>query len=72
METTPQRNDDFQSRIDRLTERHEALTQSCELLLAESRLHSQQLQRDGENILAMLRIAELHHERLVRLEGGPV
>lgn len=28
------------------------------------------LEQDGANIRALARVAELHHERLVRLEGG--
>ncbi len=47
------------------------LTQSVELLLLESREHTKQLQQDAENIRALVRVAELHHERLTRLEDGP-
>ena len=63
-------------RLERLTERHEALTMSLELLtrdvqdlttdVRELRTTAQQ---DGENIRALARIAEIHHERLPRLEG---
>jgi archaellum component FlaC len=63
-------------RLERLTERHEALTMSLELLtrdvqdlttdVRELRTTAQQ---DGENIRALARIAEIHHERLTRLEG---
>jgi hypothetical protein len=53
----------FEERIDKLTERHEALSQSVELLF-----HA--IEKDAENIRALARIAELHHERLERLEGG--
>jgi archaellum component FlaC len=63
-------------RLERLTERHEALTVSLELLtrdvqdlttdVRELRTTAQQ---DGENIRALARIAEIHHERLTRLEG---
>ncbi len=55
-------------RIAALVERHEALTQSCELLLADSREHTKQLEQDGEHIRALVRIAELHSQRLERLE----
>lgn len=65
-------------RLEALKTRHEALTQSCELLLADSvdqnkRIdkHSKQLEQDGEHIRTLARIAELHHLRLVDLEGGP-
>lgn len=57
-------------RLEALTARHEALTQSCELLLADSLeqnkkidKHSRQLEQDGQHILAIARIAELHDRR---------
>jgi len=58
-------------RLERLTARHEALTQSVELLLQQSREHSKQLEQDGEHIRALARIAEIHEHRLTDLEGGP-
>jgi hypothetical protein len=67
----------FEERIERLTERHEALTQSVELLHAESVEHTKQIElllatatRDGESIRALVRIAEMHERRLTDLEGG--
>jgi hypothetical protein len=67
----------FEERIERLTERHEALTQSVELLHAESVQHTKQIKallatatRDGEHIRALVRIAEIHERRLPHLEGG--
>ena len=64
-------------RMDRLTERHEALTQSAELLLAETRElraiaaeHSDNLRVDSEHIRALVRIAEIHDRRITDLEGG--
>ena len=70
-------------RLESLTARHEALTQTVELIAAMHRdnekrfdLLSRDLQdlkttaqQDGENIRALARIAEIHHERLPRLEG---
>jgi hypothetical protein len=53
-----------------LDERIEALVQSVELLLAESREHSKQLEQDGEHIRALARIAEIHERRLSALECG--
>ena len=41
---------------------------SAELLLHESQEHTKQLEKDAEHIRALARIAELRHERLVRLE----
>jgi len=74
----------FEERIERLTERHEALTQSVELMHAESVEHTKQIDkqtkeieallatatRDGEHIRALVRIAEIHERRLTHLEGG--
>jgi len=74
----------FDERMERLTERHEALAQSVELLLAASQRHDEQIrdlalasQRDGEHINALarhidalVRIAEIHERRLTDLEGG--
>ena len=56
-------------RLEALAARHEALAQSCELLLAATLEHSKQLERDGEHIRALARIAEIHEQRLERLEG---
>jgi hypothetical protein len=49
-------------RLEKLTERHEALAQSVELLLSAVR-------EDSENIRALARIAEIHERRLSHLEG---
>jgi hypothetical protein len=71
-------------RLDRLTERHEALTQSVELLAIESRESRESINslkssidslraaiaQDSENIRALARIAEMHERRLTHLEGG--
>ncbi len=73
----------FEESMDRLKERHEALAQSVELLLAETRelrvtaeqhnitaeQHNISLQRDSEHIHALVRIAEAHERRISRLEG---
>jgi hypothetical protein len=63
-------------RLDRLTERHEALAQSIELLVAEGREQTERIralerlaQQDGENIRVLARIAEIHERRLTHLEG---
>jgi prefoldin subunit 5 len=76
--------DPIDERLDRLTARHEALTESVESLLAsvtELRASHEALtgsvqsllataERDGENIRALARIAEIHERRLTELEGG--
>ena len=61
---------DIDERLERLTERHEALTQTVGLLTADIRELKNAVQIDAENIRALARIAELHHQRLERLEGG--
>jgi hypothetical protein len=57
-------------RLDRLTERHEALTMNLELTSREIQDLKAAMQIDAENIRALARIAERRHERLNRLEGG--
>ena len=65
-------------RLERLTERHEALTQSVELIVAENRqaaenmanLAAENKQRDRrlgeimEGIASLLHVAEIHEQRL--------
>jgi len=66
-------------RLDRLTERHEALTQSVELLLIETRERAAEtaaetrelkamIAQDAENIRALARIAEIHERRITHIE----
>jgi hypothetical protein len=50
-------------RITQLVERHEALAESVEMLLAA-------VKADAENIRGLARVAEIHERRLTRLEGG--
>ena len=50
-------------RLEKLTERHEALTQTVELMAAMQR-------HDCENIRALARIAEIRERRLTGSEGG--
>lgn len=68
---------DFEERINRLTERHEALAQSLEMLTADvrdlqatARAFQSSLSALGDNIEKLLRIAEIQHERITRLEEG--
>jgi archaellum component FlaC len=64
-------------RLDRLTERHEALTMNLELLAREvqdlrsavEKLH-RVVEKDAENIRSLARIAEIDERRLTDLEGG--
>jgi hypothetical protein len=63
-------------RLDRLAGRHEALSQSLELLLIASRTNTDNIaklvevtNRDADNIRALARIAELHDRRITGIEG---
>lgn len=66
-------------RIEALTGRHEALAQTVEITAAMQRDNEERwnkrwasittaIQKGAENIRALARVAELHHERLERLE----
>jgi archaellum component FlaC len=64
-------------RLERLTERHEALTLTVELLAADTRqMAAENKQRDRrlgeimEGIARLLHIAEIHEHRPTNLEGG--
>jgi hypothetical protein len=63
-------------RLEKLTERHEALAQSMELHRHDMLQVGEQIRSlvrtaeiDGENIRALARIAEIHERRLTGLEG---
>ena len=70
-------------RLERLTARHEALTQTVELIAAMQLTNEKRLQQqgdqiaevlaaskqDGENIRALARIAEIHEPRLDDIES---
>jgi hypothetical protein len=57
-------------RLEKLTERHEALTLSLERLTRDVQDLKTTSQQDGENIRALARIAEIHERRLTHIEGG--
>ena len=68
-------------RLDRLVERHEALTEGVELMRREEEERNRKwdarwsqiataLEQDGENIRALAHVAEIHERRLTSLEGG--
>jgi len=69
-------------RLEKLTERHEALTQTAELMALENRERDKRFdERMGktedrvveimEGIARLLHIAEIHERRIEALEGGP-
>jgi hypothetical protein len=62
--------EEFNLRMDRLTERHEALAQSVELLHAEQRETGRQLAALLATVTGLAEIARSHEERLEDLEGG--
>ena len=55
-------------RLDRLTERHEALTINLELLTAEVREVKTLVNDIAGGIAQLLHVAEIHEQRLSRLE----
>ena len=57
-------------RLERLTERHEALTQSVEMLVADNREWDRRLGEIMEGIASLVHVAEIHEHRLSDLEGG--
>jgi hypothetical protein len=59
-------------RLEKLTERHEAMTMNLELLHRDVQDLKIAAQQDGENIRALARIAEIHERRLTHLEGEEI
>jgi len=57
-------------RLDRLTERHEALTQTVEILARTTHEHTRQITDITEGAAGLLHIAQIHEQRLTRPEGG--
>lgn len=58
---------------------NEQMERAIEFLTTQAASQSARIERlivaseqDAENIRALARVAELHHERLTRLEGGEV
>jgi hypothetical protein len=63
----------IEERLEKLTERHEALTQTVELTASENRDRDQRwgktLDQIMESIARLLHVAEIHEQRIERLEG---
>ena len=57
-------------RIEKLAERHEDLTQSVELLVADGKLVDERLRVLAAATSQMLTAVESHERRIVKLEGG--
>jgi len=56
-----------EERLDRLTERHEALTQSVELLYATQKLHDERIEKLVGVVEQVVHLAN-HERRIQRLE----
>ena len=56
-------------RLDRLTERHEALTQTVELITADIRNLTALMSQTDQFINQLAHIAAAHEQRIDRLEG---
>jgi len=56
-------------RLERLTERHEALTQTVELMAAENRQRDQRMGEIMEGIARLLHVARIREQRIEPLEG---
>jgi chromosome segregation ATPase len=61
---------DIDQRLDRLTDRHEALTQSVELLVAEGRETGKRVDKLAASVDSLVNIIREHERRIHRLEGG--
>lgn len=57
-------------RLDRLAERHEALTQSVELLTSDVHRMRGIMDDMMEGIKRLVRVAEIHERRIGHLEDG--
>ncbi len=55
-------------RLDRLTERHEALAQSLELLGADLETQRRNVEIIAESTRDLVRVARIHETRILRLE----
>jgi hypothetical protein len=60
----------FEERIDRLTDRHEALTQSVEMMQRDLDTMKGIAQTALDSINALARIAERHERRITHIDGG--
>jgi hypothetical protein len=59
-----------EEKLERLTERTQAIAESLEMVVLQVRELGSFIQKDAENIRALARIAEIHEHRLTHLEGG--
>jgi hypothetical protein len=60
----------FEERLDKLTERHEALTQTVGIIAGMQRENEKMIGQLGRFIDSLARIAEVHERRIEGLEEG--
>lgn len=60
----------FEEGLERLKERHEALTQTVELVAGMQRENEKMIAQLGQFIDSLARIAQSHERRIERLEEG--
>jgi hypothetical protein len=64
----------IEERLEKLAERHEALTQTVELMAAENRDRDRRMAKMFDQVMEaitrLVHVAEIHEQRLERLEGG--
>ena len=63
------RMDRVEELLDRMAQRHEALTMTMELAWKEMEAGRAERDQDAENIRALVRIAEIHERRRTAIEG---
>ena len=56
-------------RLEKLVERHEALTQTVEIVAGMQKVNEEAIGKLGKRIESLLHIAEIHQQRLDDLEG---
>jgi hypothetical protein len=57
-------------RLERLTERHEALTLSVETMALENKDRDRRMAEIMEGIASLVHVAEIHEHRIERLEDA--
>jgi hypothetical protein len=57
-------------RLERLAERHEALTQSVEMMALENKQRDRRQAEIMEGLASLVHVAEIHEHRIERLEDA--
>ena len=63
-------NEEFDARITRLTERHEALTQSVEMMLAHATAFERHMEAIDAALEKLISVMQNHERRISGLEGA--